>query len=365
MKIGILVTSVGDFGKKGYYNAQEVGLAKELDKLYEEIIIYKAVPWSEEQKKVTIEGCTNTVLYQIPVKSSGINGMWNCRVMDSSLDALLYFSDTQLSLPKVYRWCCYYNIKMYPYIGVIESHSISKLRKHFVNVFFRRNIAIYRKCICFVKTPSVEEALNNRGVKNCIVAPVGLDVSLLHQDYKKTSIGDIKRKYGYQEKNKIVLFIGRMTEEKQPLRMIEIFNKIYEKDKDYRLIMVGKGELLECVRKTAEKIKDVVLFIEKIPNKDIWELYRMACAFVNLNQQEIFGMSILEAMYYECKVVAWKAPGPDYIIDNLKSGYIVKSVDEAIDAILKEEEIKNIAHVQTVDKFTWMNTAKIIRKFVK
>ena len=31
MHIGILITSIGNFGKKGFYNMQEIGLAKELD----------------------------------------------------------------------------------------------------------------------------------------------------------------------------------------------------------------------------------------------------------------------------------------------------------------------------------------------
>ena len=49
MRIGLLITSIGNFGKKGFYNMQEVGLAKELDKLIDEVIVYKAVPMSVEK----------------------------------------------------------------------------------------------------------------------------------------------------------------------------------------------------------------------------------------------------------------------------------------------------------------------------
>ena len=38
MCIGLLITSIGNFGQKGFYNAQEIGLAKELDKLFDEVI---------------------------------------------------------------------------------------------------------------------------------------------------------------------------------------------------------------------------------------------------------------------------------------------------------------------------------------
>ncbi len=110
--------------------------------------------------------------------------------------------------------------------------------------------------------------------------------------------------------------IGRMIDEKQPVRMIDILAKIREKDTSYKLLMVGTGELKTAVEDRIEKfnLQDIVQVVERIPNSDIWELYRLAGAFVNLNQQEIFGMAILEAMYYGCKVVAWKAPGPNLII---------------------------------------------------
>ncbi|MDD7334446.1 MAG: hypothetical protein PUG70_08755 [Lachnospiraceae bacterium] len=72
MRIGMLVTSIGNFGQKGFYNAQEIGLAKELDKLFEEVIVYKAVPATEKKSRDLIDGCEHSVLYQIPVRSRGI-----------------------------------------------------------------------------------------------------------------------------------------------------------------------------------------------------------------------------------------------------------------------------------------------------
>ena len=38
MRIGLIVTSIGDFGHKDFYNRQEAGLAKALDALFDEII---------------------------------------------------------------------------------------------------------------------------------------------------------------------------------------------------------------------------------------------------------------------------------------------------------------------------------------
>ena len=85
MRIGLLITSIGNFGEKGFYNAQEIGLAKELDKLFDEVIIYKAIPISEQKSINRVDGCSHTTLHQIPVKSKGINGIWNSCMMDNML----------------------------------------------------------------------------------------------------------------------------------------------------------------------------------------------------------------------------------------------------------------------------------------
>lgn len=366
MRIGLLITSIGNFGRKGFYNTQEIGLAKELDKLFDEVIVYKAVPLSVGKSKSLIDGCEHSTLYQVPVRSHGINGEWDCSIMDTTLDALLYFSDTQLAVPKVFKWCCKNNIQMYPYIGVIESHSTNQWKKKIIDAMFRRNVAVYKKCTCFVKTPTVAEQLCALGITKTVVTPVGLDISLLHADYEKLSAEGLKEKYGYSATDKVLLFIGRFTEEKQPIRMIEIFSEIRKKDQTYKLLMVGNGELKTAVENRIKELKlaDSVQLVERIPNCDIWELYRMADSFVNLNQQEIFGMAILEAMYYGCKVVAWNAPGPNLIIENDVSGILCGSDSEIIAGICQKNINQIDAKQRVISSFTWDASAKIVSSVI-
>ena len=366
MRIGLLITSVGNFGQKGFYNAQEIGLAKELDKLFDEVVVYKAVPLSVGKSKSLIDSCEHATLYQIPVKSHGINGEWDCNIMDTTLDVLIYFSDTQLAVPKVFKWCCQNSIQMYPYIGVIESHSTNRWKKAIIDAMFKRNVAVYKKCTCFVKTPTVAEQLGVLGITKTVVTPVGLDISLLQADYEKFSVEGIKKKYGYSVTDKVLLFIGRFTEEKQPIRMIEILSDIRKIDQAYKLLMVGTGELKISVENRLRELDliDSVRMIERIPNSDIWELYRLADSFVNLNQQEIFGMAILEAMYYGCKVVAWKAPGPNFIIEDGVSGILAESNEAVAEGVFSKKIRKDDAQKRVLECFTWTIMAKKIVEMV-
>ena len=131
-------------------------------------------------------------------------------------------------------------------------------------------------------------------------------------------------------------------------------------------IMVGTGELKTAVENKLVELNltDSVRMIERIPNSEIWGLYRLADSFVNLNQQEIFGMAILEAMYYGCKVVAWNAPGPNLIIESGKSGWLADSNGGVIEGILDEADVGVESHNRVLCDFTWEISARKILSIV-
>ncbi len=362
MRIGIIVTFVSNFGEKGFYNSQEIGLAKALSNDCDEVVIYKATTLNDEKEDKQIEGYNNVRYIKLPSRHLGNNGFIDLEQLDKKLDSVVYFSDTQLFFPRLYRWSVKNSVKMIPYIGVTESHSSNIIIQNIINLLCKRNIKIYKCLTCLVKTPEVKKVLVDLGVQNIVVTPVGLDLELMNQDYSSVDRDYLKAKYGYKLTDKIILFIGRLTPEKQPLEMIEIFKNIYKIDKSYKLLVVGKGELKDALDNSImeSKLKDYIRVIERIPNSDIWELYRVAECFVNLNKQEIFGMSILEAMYYECKVVALKAPGPDFIIKDDELGCVVDSV-ENIEQIITGNKIDKLeAHNRVSKEFIWAAMVKII-----
>ena len=72
-------------------------------------------------------------------------------------------------------------------------------------------------------------------------------------------------------------------------------------------------------------------------------------------------MAILEAMYHNCNVIAIKAPGPECIIENKVSGFIVNSVEEMSKIIINRQKVEG-AHQRVITNFTWEKTASTILK---
>lgn len=367
MKIGVLVTSVSNFGQKGFYNSQEIGLAKALSKDFETVEVYKLVPLSQEKRTEDI--CENARIHFIPARNSGINGVVDTKVIDASLATLIHFSDTQFSVPMVYKWCRKKRIQYIPYIGVVESHSTSEFKQVVTNFLFRRNVLVYRKCICCVKTHAVQEKLTAFGVNNTIVAPVGIDFSLLNSNFEELNQECAKVKIGFQSTDRVVLLVGRIDADRNPLDSVNVFRKLKKYDRNFKLLIIGKGTLkaeLFALLKQAGLEEDVK-YIEQLPNSEMWKIYRASEILITFSRTEIFGMSILEAMYYGTVVHAVNAPGPNEILVDHESGYLYNNAIDMENGITEnlsdEESIKDNAHKRVVNHFSWYKTAKIIEKF--
>lgn len=370
MNVGLFVPFMNNFGKKGFYNSQEIGLAKEIRNLNNKVFIFKLIKGTDKKVKEEVIN-ENILLISIPAKNIGINGLI-CDldfINKYNLKKLVMFSDTQIIVNKVYKFCKCNGIDFIPYIGVIESNSNNKIVRQLMKVFINRNIKIYKnnnKVLC--KTPTVMKKLNSKGIKNTDIAPVGLDFDLLKNDFEQSDKDEIKQELGYGKNEKIILFIGRLEKQKNPLQAIDILKNMLSKDKDYRMVIIGKGLLKEALIKKIkdENLEKEVRLIPEVENSSIWKYYKISECFINLNSEEIYGMAILESMYYRCPVIAVKAPGPNYILSNKKYGVLLDedNKNEFINIIFENNkrlnEIREISKEYVEKEFSWGACAKKI-----
>lgn len=359
MSVGIVVSIIGNFGEKGFYNSQEVGLAKSIAKsTKEKVIIYKLISKADATPEVESIS-NNVVLKSIPSKTIGTHGILDTSILDDKLDMMICFSDIQLSYPILYRWCKRKSIKLLPYVGRINSTSNSFLKRCFTNVVARANIGLYKKQETYVKTPFMQNEMKKFNINDTVVAPVGLDLDLLNNNYNQYDVESLKVKLGFKEKDKIVLFVGRLVKEKNPIYYLDLIEYLRKQDENYKLLMIGKGQLFDEIKAGIDKknLQQYVKMQPKVPNSDMWMYYRVSDELVNLCENEIFGMAILEAMFYECPVIALKAPGPNYIIQDRKNGFLIEKMDkEEIYRCMNDSNLKEItscARNDILEKFSW------------
>lgn len=359
MNIGYLRLDHGEWGN-GSYNSQEVGLAKAFEKMGHNVTIFYCVFPHDEKAGVTVEISKNIKKSYLTSKKIGHHALLNMKQLDKyELDLLHIQGDNLLKVPDAVSYCKKRGIRYYCYVGRIDSEKTGKLHRLLADIMVQRNIFTYRHNPVFVKTPTVKQKLECYGIKNTIVAPVGLDLSII-----PTVTGDkneIRAKLELPNKKRIILCVSRLVDGKQPY---DIFKLARLLDESYYFVFIGGWDKVAedafCNKIKKENLQNRFRYINKLPNSEMHEYFKSVDFLVNFNQHEIFGMAILEAMYQGLTVVARRAPGPEFIINNGESGYIVDTLEEMAQVIQNDVQIGEEARNRVIHYFNWDNAARIL-----
>ena len=125
----------------------------------------------------------------------------------------------------------------------------------------------------------------------------------------------------------IALNIGRLTDVKQQIILLKIWNQLVniKNIKNWKLYIVGGGELKIIFEEyiTENSLQDYVFIFP--PEKDISKFYKKASLFLLTSKSEGFGMVLLESISFGLPCISFDCPsGPRDIIKNDENGYLIE-----------------------------------------
>lgn len=370
MKLAILCTMVKRFGRKGFYNSQEIGLARALTAMGHTVVIYKGTNDKRQVEDVRLED--GLIVHYMFMPYLGAHGYIDPARMDRDFDGMLCFSDQQIFLPHVVRFCRENGIVFVPYVGTTYSLYVNTFRGDVMNfVFAHTTLPLYRKMPVLAKTDAAKKELEALGVpsENITVSPVGIDASVLKKDFLHEDRAALRREFGFETDDVILCNVARLDHDKRTLELLQLFNTVRGRKK-FRLLIVGEGELRPAVdEKIAEYgLGDEVRILERVPYQDMWKVYTMSDYYLNLSRTEIFGMAIMEAVYYHTSVAAIRAIGPSLTLKGKKGHLLCDSDEEIIDWILgpypDERDLAESAE-KMIREFSWERTASAFLDLIK
>ena len=150
-----------------------------------------------------------------------------------------------------------------------------------------------------------------------IYIPNGVDIRQFRPSPDKKLL---RKKFGIPEDDIFLLSVGRLTHQKQPHTMIEVFSHLEKELGDVTLCIAGKGELLEETKDLAEKIGlRKVLFLGYVDDRDLSDLYACADYYIMTSKYEggMPPLTLAEAM----------ASGLPCIVSDIPNLRIVKNAD--------------------------------------
>lgn len=248
MKIGILCTMINGFGRKGFYNTQEIGLGRAMIRKGHRVIIYKCLKENGNASREKIEIEPGLTILYLPVPGLGAHGYLKTKELDKNLNGLLCFTDNQIFMPHIYQFCKKNGICFVPYVGA--AHSLyGGIHAKVMNTWFSMGtLRILKRNYVLAKTEEAKQELISLGVKHVIIAPVGLDEAVLKKDFRKYDRTQLRMQYGFAEDDVLLCNVSRLEPEKRPLDLIEILMHIRNKKK-FRLLLIGEGVLRQEVDK--------------------------------------------------------------------------------------------------------------------
>lgn len=352
--------------KNNTYNIQEVGLAKALVRKENVCDILFWTDKEEETITIPVDDCGEINVFYRHGKT-----MLKNTIYDRSKELFENYDILQpCEYNQIQAWLL---AKNYPGKTVIyHGPYYSEFNKRynlmcraFDMLFLKRYIKQGTRFI--VKSELAREFLLNKGIKaeNVCAVGVGIDAQMLSSE---DLVCDEKLYLQMREdcSDLKILYIGRLEKRRNIPFIFDIFAEVLKKNKNAKLYIVGNGEA-DYVKSSFEYanrlgIREEITWQEKMEQKYLSNVYKMADFFLLPTEYEIFGMVLLEAMYYKTIVLTTRNGGSSTLIENGKNGLIIEEknasqwASELINIFNDKElmkEIKKAASVKIEQGFTW------------
>lgn len=178
----------------------------------------------------------------------------------------------------------------------------------------KKMISVFSKAIAdrvemiIVPSEKTREILKSYDIEDekIKIIPTGIEMPEKLEDKNK-----IRDYYGFDASDKIILYLGRLAEEKNIEELIDYYERLdIEK---LKFILVGGGPYLKDLKSYAKNIDKKIYFAGMVKPKEVNNYYRMADVFVSASKSETQGLTYYEAMSNATPAICRK----DYCLDKV------------------------------------------------
>lgn len=145
--------------------------------------------------------------------------------------------------------------------------------------------------------------------------------------------------FGFPPGAQVILFVGRLVPQKDPMLLIDAFRLLSSRHKNARLLFVGQGPLEAELRRGSADLGDRIAFADR--REDVPNLLKASTCLALTSRWEGMPNVILEAMAAGTPVVATKAEGVAELVGEGEFGTIVHSRDPRAFSAALEQILRN------------------------
>ena len=171
-----------------------------------------------------------------------------------------------------------------------------------------------------------------------VIIPNAID----KEKFQNRSISDaqklaLRESYGIKNDEIMMLFVGRIGEEKRVFELLEVCKNVIKKNNKIKMVFVGNGPAYEDMVKKAEPEinSKQIIFTGFIEWTKVSDYYASADLFVTTSLSEMHSMTILEAQLSGLPIVVRRDESYlDSVFDGV-NGYLTDTESEMEEKILE------------------------------
>ncbi|HVW66881.1 MAG TPA: glycosyltransferase family 4 protein [Candidatus Peribacteraceae bacterium] len=200
--------------------------------------------------------------------------------------------------------------------------------------------------------------------KNVLIKHYGIDpdkIAVVHNGHDQAMI-EHEDTTGDEKRPPLVLFLGRLTIQKNPVQFLEMARVVHEINPDVQFVMAGDGAMLpELMEKACHMgLTDCMTFTGRVNRTGVDALYRQANCFVMPSISEPFGLVALEAIGNGVPVILSKQSGAAEVVEHAfhVDFWDTERFADCILTVLREQPLAEqlIAEAPRVlSKLNWQN----------
>ena len=171
----------------------------------------------------------------------------------------------------------------------------------------------------------IKEVMVNDGIPapRIVVVYSGIDT----QRFMSATGDQLMSEFDIKENQKVVINVAHLAGHKGQIYLVQAIPHVLAKLPDTRFFIVGQGELMDELKRTASELglKRELVFTGF--RNDVADFYKIADLFVMSSVQEGLGTAVLDALASAKPVVATSTGGLPEIIQDGKTGRLVAPAD--------------------------------------
>lgn len=223
--------------------------------------------------------------------------------------------------------------QLFPYAG----KATQKLAWRYTNSYYNR-----AKLVTTPTEYAREELIRNRCKADIIAVSNGVNLNT----FDNSRAAEMKQKYNPD--GEIILYVGRVSHEKNMDCLLDSFYLLTRKDESTKLLVIGDGPTFEASKAKCRDlgIKDRVIFTGAIPNEElkVSGIYGACRLFVTASLTETQSITVLEAEANGLPCVGPDAKGIPCVISDKVNGFVVPPNDrqalcDAMEKILSDDDL--------------------------